>query len=66
MLKSSTIREMSDAELAEKLDAEASALNRLRLNHAISPADNPLKLRTARKDIARLKTELNARTSKKN
>ncbi len=36
-------------------------LTKMKLNHAVSPLDNPMKLRFARKNIARLLTELKKR-----
>ncbi len=38
----------------------------MRLNHAVSPLDNPNKIGETKKDIARLKTELRARQIKEN
>ena len=52
---------MSDQELLERLDNEKDYLSRLRLNHAISPLDNPNKLTEARRNVARLFTEVNRR-----
>jgi large subunit ribosomal protein L29 len=62
MLKASAIREMTDADLREKLDMEIAALTKMKMNHAVSPLENPLKLRHTRRDIARLKSELTKRT----
>jgi large subunit ribosomal protein L29 len=53
---------MSDAEIREKLDGEIAALTKLKMNHAVSPLENPLKLRHSRRDIARLKSELTKRS----
>lgn len=57
----SEIKELSSKELLERLDNEKSMLVRMRLNHAISPLDNPMKIRYARKNIARIETELRKR-----
>jgi large subunit ribosomal protein L29 len=62
-MKNSEIREMSMKELRERLDSEKEILLRLRLNHAVSPLDNPMKIRYSRKDLARMKTELTKRLS---
>ncbi len=56
-MKSSEIRELSNQELLERIDNEKSALVRMKLNHAISPLDNPQKIKESRKSIARLMTE---------
>jgi large subunit ribosomal protein L29 len=60
-MKSSEIRELTTKELVERIDTEKTHLTRLKLNHAVSPLDNPLKIQVTRKDIARLKTELRKR-----
>ncbi len=56
-MKTSEIKELSDQELLERLDNEKTALVRMRLNHAISPLDNPQKIKESRRTIARLMTE---------
>ncbi len=60
-MKMSEIRELSTADLIERLDTERLMLTRMKLNHAISPLDNPQKIKQARKNIARLLTELRER-----
>jgi large subunit ribosomal protein L29 len=60
-VKQSEIIELTDNELRERLDNEQDYLARLRLNHAISPLDNPNKIKTARRNVARLITELSRR-----
>ena len=60
-MKSSEIRELSLKELEERLDSEENMLVRMRMNHAVSPLDNPNKIVETRKNIARLKTEVRAR-----
>jgi large subunit ribosomal protein L29 len=60
-MKNSEIIEMSTKELVERLDTETDMFTRLKMNHAVSPLDNPLKLRHARRNIARMKTELRKR-----
>lgn len=60
-MKISEIRELSTQEILERIENEGSALVRMKLNHAISPLDNPNKIKEVRKSIARLKTELHQR-----
>jgi large subunit ribosomal protein L29 len=60
-VKQSEIIELTNNELMERLDNEKDFLARLRLNHAISPLDNPNKIVVARRNIARLTTEVNRR-----
>jgi large subunit ribosomal protein L29 len=60
-MKPSEIREFTDKEIEERIDGEQTRLTQLKLNHAVSPLDNPTKIKEAKKNIARLKTELNQR-----
>ncbi len=62
-MKSSEIRELSNQELLERIDNEKTALVRMKLNHSISPLDNPNVITSARKVIARLMTEQRQRES---
>ena len=61
IVKNSEIIELSDKELMEKLENEQDYLSRLRLNHAISPLDNPNKIPETKRNVARLLTEANRR-----
>jgi large subunit ribosomal protein L29 len=56
-MKSSEIKELSNQELLERIDNERTTLVRMKLNHAISPLENPQKIKESRKTIARLMTE---------
>jgi large subunit ribosomal protein L29 len=60
-MKSSEIKELSIQELTERLESEESMLVRMKMNHAVSPLDNPNKIVETRRNIARLKTEVRAR-----
>ena len=60
-MKSSEIRELSHKELEERLESEENLLVRMKMNHAVSPLDNPNKIVEIRRNIARLKTEMRAR-----
>ena len=64
-MKNSDIRALSTAELAEKIESEREALRKLQFAHQVSAIENPMKLREARKVVARLKTELRAKNIKK-
>lgn len=57
-MKTSEIIELSIKEIEERLDNEKTFLVKQKLNHAISPLDNPMKIKETRRDIARLKTVL--------
>ncbi|RUT79454.1 50S ribosomal protein L29 [Ancylomarina longa] len=60
-MKNSEIKELTTPEIVEKLDVERTALTRFRLNHAISPLENPLQIKESRRNIAKLMTELRQR-----
>jgi large subunit ribosomal protein L29 len=60
-MKSSEIKELTIQELQERLESEETLMVRMRMNHAVSPLDNPNKIVETRRDIARLKTEVRAR-----
>jgi len=60
-MKNSEIRALSLEELKQKLTSEKEAYNKLKFAHAISPIENPMKIRETRKLIARLQTELSAK-----
>lgn len=60
-MKIAEIRELSTKELLERLDAEVVSYDQKRINHSISPMENPSQLKEQRKTIARIKTELRQR-----
>ena len=57
-MKTAEIREMSIAEIKEKIETESLLLQQLKLNHVVSPLENPMKIRQTRRNIARLMTVL--------
>jgi large subunit ribosomal protein L29 len=65
-MKTAEIREFSTKEIEERIDTETGMLVKLRLNHAVSPLDNPMKIKYARKNVARLVTELRMRKLSEN
>ncbi len=60
-MKINEIKELDTKDLVERLDTEVARLQQMRLNHAITPLENPMLIRQAKKDIARMKTELRQR-----
>lgn len=60
-MKQSEIKNLSAAELQEKLGQAKKTYADLKMAHAISPIENPLQIRGARKAVARLATELTKR-----
>jgi large subunit ribosomal protein L29 len=65
-MKNSEIKELSTAELVERIEIEKNDLSKMEMNHIISPIENPLLIRKTRRTVARLMTELNARKSQEN
>lgn len=55
-MKASEIKELTDKEIQERIQLEKETLARLNMNHAVSPLDNPMKIKETRKNIARLQT----------
>jgi large subunit ribosomal protein L29 len=60
-MKIREIKDLNNKEIQERLTAEQEHLVRLKLNHAISPLDNPLQIKEVRRTIARFATELRQR-----
>jgi len=60
-MKQSEIKELSVAELQEKLAALQKNQTDLKMAHVISPLENPIQLRDIRRTVARLATELTKR-----
>lgn len=60
-MKTSEIKELTTPEIVERLQVEKENLVRLKLNHAVSPLDNPMKIKESKRNIARLKTILRER-----
>jgi large subunit ribosomal protein L29 len=65
-MKAAEIRELTDKEILERIELEKTNLLKLRLNHSISPLDNPMKIKETRRNIARLQTILNQRKLSQN
>ena len=57
-MKASEVREMSVADLRERIEIEKNNLENMKINHAISPLEDTSKIAKARKDIARMMTIL--------
>ena len=55
------LQELDAKGLAEKLEEAKAKLVQLKLNHAVAPLENPSQIKAARRDIARMKTELSQR-----
>lgn len=57
-MKQSEIKELSMSDLLERLEEDKKQLVKLKINHAVTPIENPNKIKEYRKTIARLKTEV--------
>ena len=55
------LTQLGTNDLIVKIKEDQAALAKMKFNHAISPAENPLKLRFNKREIARMKTELRKR-----
>ena len=60
-MKIKEVNELETKELGEKLENAQAALATMKLNHNISPLENPSQIKAARRDIARMKTVLRSR-----
>ena len=64
-MKAAELKELSDKDLQERLDASVKDLNRKKIENSVSPLENPSILKISRKDIARIKTEMREKKKKK-
>lgn len=60
-MKKEEIKEMTTADLQDRLVEMEKDYRQLKINHAISPIDSPAKITADRRMIARVKTELQQR-----
>ncbi len=60
-MKQSEVKEMSVEELKEKFAAFKKQYADLKMAHSVTPLENPLQIRNARRTVARLATELTKR-----
>lgn len=60
-MKTAELKDLSVDDLNEKLEEMIIAQEKLELAHAVSTIENPLRIKSNRKDIARIKTELRKR-----
>jgi len=60
-MKQEEIAKLSLEDVKERLADFREQLGKMKLNHKISPLENPMVIRNARKTVARLNTELSKR-----
>ena len=65
-MKVSQVREMSVADLRDRIELEKNNLDTMKLNHAISPLEDTSKIRKTRQDIARMITILAEKEKQQN
>jgi len=65
-MKYAEIKALTTPELVERLKEEKNQLTKLRFTHAVTELENPRKLETSRRLIARYLTELNVRRNEIN
>ncbi|MFI3328505.1 MAG: 50S ribosomal protein L29 [Rikenellaceae bacterium] len=63
-MKSSEIKELSIQDLQERIVAAKAELSKLKIQHAISPIENPSIIKKSRRDIALMLTVLGEKTAK--
>ena len=62
-MKKADIKELTTDELRLRLEEEKTMYLKLKMNHAVSPIENPMKIRSTRRGIAMIHTELVKRQS---
>lgn len=60
-MKIKELKELDTKDLVQKIENAQSELHKMKLNHQITPLENPSQIKAARRDIARMKTELTQR-----
>ena len=60
-MKTSEIEKLSLEDLNDRLAEFRKQLSDLKMNHSISPIENPLQIKTVRKTVARLLTAISAK-----
>ena len=62
-MKAQEIKNLTIEELTGRIAEEKAQLDNLKFNHAVSPLDNPMSIRTTRRNVARMMTELAKRNA---
>lgn len=57
-MKANEVREMSSKDILERIATEKGELVKMKINHAVSPLDNPMLIKKSRRNVARLLTIL--------
>ncbi|HNS13325.1 MAG TPA: 50S ribosomal protein L29 [Bacteroidia bacterium] len=62
-MKKEDIKELTIEEVRLRLAEEKTLYTKMKMNHAVSPIENPMKIREVRRGIAMLHTELTKRAN---
>jgi large subunit ribosomal protein L29 len=62
-MKQKEITQLSDADLKGRIGVLEEQLMKMKISHSVTPMENPLQIRSIRRTIARLKTELGKRVA---
>ena len=65
-MKVAEVREMSVADLRDRIEVEKNNLDTMKLHHSISPLEDTSKIRKTRQDIARMITILAEKEKQQN
>ena len=57
-----SLKDLNEADLKSRIQEDELRLKKLEFAHAISPLENPMSIRSLRKDLARMKTALQQKT----
>ena len=60
-MRQSEVKELSVEELHEELANHQTKLEDLKMNHVLSPLENPSEIKKVRRTVARIATEINKR-----
>ncbi|MFI3269954.1 MAG: 50S ribosomal protein L29 [Rikenellaceae bacterium] len=63
-MKIAEIKDLTVAELQERIEVAKAELSKLKIQHAISPVENPSIIKKSRRDIALMLTVLGEKTAK--
>ena len=61
-MKQDIVKDLTIEEIRDRIAQERGIYSKLKMSHAVSPIENPLKIRESRRLIARLETEYRKRT----
>ena len=63
-MKSAEIKDISIKDLQERIEAEKAQLAKLKVQHAVSPVENPSIIKKNRRDIASMLTVMRKKNAK--